>query len=233
MNSTSYEVRRGELETYFDKTAADAWAKLTSDKPVSRIRATVRAGRDQMRTTLLSSLPDDLRGQRVLDAGCGTGALAIEAARRGAQVVAIDLSTSLIELARERLPSDVGAGHIDFRVSDMLDASLGAFDWTVAMDSLIHYRGADMAEMIAQLAARSSKGVVFSFAPKTPLLSAMHFAGKAFPRADRAPAIEPIGEKDLRERLAKHPSLGDFKVGNSVRINSTFYTSQAMELLRA
>lgn len=29
----SYIERRGELETYFDRTAADTWAKLTSDAP--------------------------------------------------------------------------------------------------------------------------------------------------------------------------------------------------------
>ena len=80
----SYAERRGELEHYFDRTAADAWARLTSDAPVSRIRATVRAGRTEMRNTLLSWLPEDLTGARILDAGCGTGALAVEAARRGA-----------------------------------------------------------------------------------------------------------------------------------------------------
>ena len=59
----------------------------------------MRAGRDRMRATLLGWLPADLRDARLLDAGCGTGALAVEAARRGADVVAIDLSPTLVELA--------------------------------------------------------------------------------------------------------------------------------------
>ena len=84
MRTTSYQMRRSAIAHYFDRTAADAWARLTSDAPVSRIRATVRAGRDRMRATLLDWLPDDLRGQRLLDAGCGTGMLAVAAARRGA-----------------------------------------------------------------------------------------------------------------------------------------------------
>ena len=83
MYTLSYRNRRRELETYFDRTASETWARLTSDAPVSRIRATVRAGRDQMRAILLDTLPKDLTGRRVLDAGCGTGALAREAARRG------------------------------------------------------------------------------------------------------------------------------------------------------
>ena len=60
MSSGSYLERRGELETYFDRTAVEAWARLTSDAPVGRIRATVRAGRDRMRATLLDWLPTDL-----------------------------------------------------------------------------------------------------------------------------------------------------------------------------
>ena len=47
--ATSYQDRRSRLETYFDRTASKTWEQLTSDAPVSRIRATVRAGRDRMR----------------------------------------------------------------------------------------------------------------------------------------------------------------------------------------
>ena len=72
----------------------------------------------------MSRLPADLTGRRLLDAGCGTGALAVEAARRGADVVAVDVSPTLVQLARERLPRDLGAGSIDFRVGDMLDPRL-------------------------------------------------------------------------------------------------------------
>jgi magnesium-protoporphyrin O-methyltransferase len=51
MTDITYEQRRGQIENYFDRTAVAAWAKLTSDAPVGRIRASVRAGRDQMRST--------------------------------------------------------------------------------------------------------------------------------------------------------------------------------------
>ena len=49
MPTITYQERRGQLQTYFDRTAVDAWARLTSTAPVSKIRATVRAGRDEMR----------------------------------------------------------------------------------------------------------------------------------------------------------------------------------------
>ena len=64
MLSVSYLARRHQVENYFDRTAVEAWSRLTSDAPVGRIRATVRAGRDEMRRTLLDWLPTDLRGRR-------------------------------------------------------------------------------------------------------------------------------------------------------------------------
>lgn len=231
METASYLVRRGQLEQYFDRTAAHAWARLTSDGPVSRIRATVRAGRDRMCSTLLGYLPADLRGQRVLDAGCGTGALAVAAARRGAEVVAIDLSPTLVSLARERAPAIPGPGAIDFRVSDMLEPSLGQFEWIVAMDSLIHYDPDDMVEMIARLSARASRGVAFTFAPGTFLLRLMHLAGKLFPRGNRSPAIVPIPARVLRQRVSAHPGLQRATVARSERIDTAFYKSQAVQLL--
>ncbi|MDZ7813542.1 MAG: methyltransferase domain-containing protein [Ideonella sp.] len=109
--STGYQQRRGEIETYFDRTAVKAWERLTSTDPVGRIRSSVRAGRDQMRATLLGWLPADMHGMRLLDAGCGTGALALESAQRGAQVLAIDLSPTLVDIARERLPADLAGPH--------------------------------------------------------------------------------------------------------------------------
>lgn len=230
---TTYHQRRSEIETYFDRTAAAAWSRLTSDAPVSGIRATVRAGRDRMRATLLSQLPDDLRGLRILDAGCGTGALAVEAAKRGADVVAIDLSPTLVELAKERLPSHLGEGRITFLSGDMLDEKLGRFDHVVAMDSLIHYRLADMVDMIAGLAAKADRSLHFTFAPRTTALAAMHMVGKLFPRGDRSPGIVPHVHDKLSAALKHNERMQGWGFGRDQRIGSGFYISHAQELVRS
>jgi magnesium-protoporphyrin O-methyltransferase len=229
MSVMTYEQRRGEIQTYFDRTAADAWARLTSDAPVSGVRATVRAGRDSMRATLLQWLPEDLSGKRLLDAGCGTGALAVEAARRGADVVAIDLSPTLVNLARERAAAEL---NIEFRSGDML-ADMGVFDHVVGMDSLIHYDTPDMVAAVARLASRARASVLFTFAPRTPLLTVLHAVGKLFPRRDRAPAIEPVGADEVVRRLSRDPVLAGWRVARTQRIDTGFYKSQAVELVRA
>ena len=238
MAHTTYLERRDQIETYFDRTAAQAWERLTSTAPVGRIRATVRAGRDQMRGTLLSWLPQDMRGLSLLDAGCGTGALAMEAAQRGAEVVAIDLSPTLVQLARERhqsLPANGQGGSIHFTSGDMLDESLGHFDHVVAMDSLIHYDTPDIVAALERLSLRTRGSMLFTFAPRTPLLAAMHSVGRLFPRSDRSPALTPVAQPKLREGLsARIGSIGQggWKEGRSQRVASGFYTSQAWEWTR-
>src|SRR6056300_922248 len=161
MPSASYQARRDEIETYFDRTASDAWAALTSDAPVSRIRRTVRRGRDAMRETLLSWLPHDLSGSTLIDAGCGTGTLAIEAARRGAEVVAVDLSPTLVNLARERLRDLQEDLDVTFLVGDMRDLGLGCFDYAVAMDSIIHYDVSDGVQTLNAIAQQINCKMVF------------------------------------------------------------------------
>ena len=232
MTDITYEQRRGQIENYFDRTAAAAWAKLTSDAPVGRIRASVRAGRDQMRSTLVSWLGTDLRGKRILDAGCGTGALAVEAARLGAQVVAIDLSSTLVNLARERIPSDV-AHLVEFQSGDMLEKRLGHFDHVVAMDSIIHYQTEDAVEALAQLAERTSSSIVFTFAPRTPMLALMISVGRLLPRSDRAPWLEPMAEKSIAQLMKTHTSLTHWQCARSHKVSSGFYKSKAMEWVRA
>ena len=232
MDSPTYTSRRSQIEDYFDRTAVQAWEQLTSDAPVGRIRTTVRAGRNKMRGTLLSWLPEDLRGRRVLDAGCGTGALAVEAARRGADVVAIDLSPKLVDLARQRMPESLAHGSLDFRSGDMLDAALGKFDHVVAMDSIIHYETKDAVDALSRLAARTSTSIAFTFAPRTPMLAAMISIGRLLPRTNRAPWLEPMAKEKLLALMAQDAVLQTWQHSRDERVSSGFYKSQAMEWTR-
>ena len=232
MDPTTYTSRRSQIEDYFDRTAVQAWEQLTSDAPVGRIRTTVRAGRTKMRGTLLSWLPEDLQGRRILDAGCGTGALAVEAARRGADVVAIDLSPKLVELARQRMPAAFEHGSLDFRSGDMLDDKLGRFDHVVAMDSVIHYETKDAVAALSRLAVRTTTSIAFTFAPRTPLLAAMIAVGRLLPRSNRAPWLEPMAKDKLLQMMAADATLINWKHTRDERVSSGFYKSQAMEWTR-
>lgn len=67
-------------------------------------------------------------GQRVLDVGCGTGVVAVTAARRGAIVTGLDLTPALLERAREN--AEIAGVSIDWHEGDAenLPFGDGAFD---------------------------------------------------------------------------------------------------------
>lgn len=230
IESERYRTRRAWVQDHFDRGTAAAWAQLTSDARVGGVRTRVRAAREQMRATIGAWLPADLSGQRVLDAGCGTGPLSLELARRGAQVVAVDLAGRLLEVARERTPPEL-AGSIDFRIGDMLDAALGTFDHAVAMDSLIHYAVEDVVGALGELAPRVRRSLLFTFVPYTPVFALARALARVLPHAQRPPAVEPVSETVVRARLAAEPRLAGWCVTRTARVRGIFYRSQAVELL--
>lgn len=220
-----YTATRARVEHYFDRTATRTWERLTSDAPVSGVRATVRAGRDRMRALMLAQLPEDLRGARILDAGCGTGAMAVELAQRGADVVAVDISPALVDIAAKRMPANL-PGQITWIAGDMLEATDGGFDHALAMDSLIYYSAPDIAALLGRAAPRVSGKFVFTLPPRTPALMAMWRVGKLFPRADRSPVMIPQSTAGVAQALRDANIAG--RLREIEQVKSGFYFSGAL-----
>jgi SAM-dependent methyltransferase len=82
------------------------------------------------------SLAGDVRGLRVLDAGCGSGAHSAELINRGATVTGVDLSAGLLTIARERLGPDVPLHQAD--LNQPLPFPDHAFD-LVLSSLVLHY----------------------------------------------------------------------------------------------
>lgn len=215
-----YAATLTRVEDYFDNSATKVWERLTSDAPVSRIRQTVREGRDKMRALMLSRLPADLRGARVLDAGCGAGQMTAELAARGADVMAVDISPALVDIALARLPAE-HARRVSFASGDMT-ADHGRFDYVIAMDSLIYYGTKDITAALDRLGSRTDTAVVFTVAPKTAFLMAFWSMGKLFPRADRSPIMVPHAYATLNR------ATGD-RVTKIDRVSRGFYISECLE----
>lgn len=76
---------------------ADAYHRKARDSPHN----------SQYDRPALLALLGDVAGDRILDAGCGSGLYAEELLNRGAEVIAIDRSARLLEIARNRLGDGV------------------------------------------------------------------------------------------------------------------------------
>ena len=96
---------------------ADAYAEKVDTKPHNAYYE---------RPAMLSLLPD-LKGKRVLDAGCGPGAYAQALVAKGAQVVSIDISGRMLARASERLEKELAAGKVELQKVD-LSRPLTMFD---------------------------------------------------------------------------------------------------------
>ncbi len=144
-------------------------------------------------------------GMRILDVACGTGNTAIPAARKGAQVTAVDIATNLLEQARIRAQ---GEGlTIDFREGD---AEKLAFP-DASFDAVITMFGAMFAprpDLVAAELVRvcHPKGFIAmanwtpeGFVGKTFILTSRHV-----PPPPGMPAPVLWGKEDVvRERFAK------------------------------
>ena len=96
---------------------AEAYASVVDTKPHNAYYE---------RPATLSLLPE-VRGKRVLDAACGPGVYAEWLVTRGAEVVAIDVSPKMVELARRRLGETADVRHADVsKPLTFLDS--GSFD---------------------------------------------------------------------------------------------------------
>jgi len=100
----------------------DRWASVYDDED----NPLVRLEQEQFERVM-----SDVRGLRVLDAGCGTGRHALSLARCGAQVTAIDFSSGMLGKARAK----PGAEAVEFLQHDLqspLPFSDGQFDRVVS-----------------------------------------------------------------------------------------------------
>ena len=72
-------------------------------------------------------------GERILDLGCGTGALTAEIASRGAEVLGVDGSEEMVSRARERFPA------LRFEVLDARQLRFDAEFDAVFSNAVLHW----------------------------------------------------------------------------------------------
>jgi len=113
-------------------------------------------------------------GMRVLDVACGTGNLAIPAARRGAEVTGVDIATNLLEQARERAKAEGVNATFEEGDAEQLPYRDGQFDLVMSMFGAMFAPRPD--RVASELLRVCRTGGIIAMANWTP----DGFAGKLF-----------------------------------------------------
>jgi SAM-dependent methyltransferase len=151
-------------------------------------------GPGQTRTLILDGphlqLLGEVKGQRILDAGCGEGRFARMLAERGALVTGIDLSGRMLELAQaEEAKAPLGIEYIQLSMTDLAPLADESFDAVVAYLSILDVE--DFETALREVARVLKAGGRFMFSTVHPCFYPPDSSWEP-----RKPGTIPIFDKD-------------------------------------
>jgi SAM-dependent methyltransferase len=136
----------------------------------TRIAASMRESGE----TLVESL-GDVAGLDVLDLGCGDGTTALPAARRGANVLGVDIASNLVEAGNRRAQAE-GLDNCRFQegdASNLQDLVDDSFDLTVSIfGAMFAPRPFDVAKEMVRVTRPGGRIVMGNWIPNDPTLVA-------------------------------------------------------------
>jgi SAM-dependent methyltransferase len=131
-----------ERKRFYEQEVAESWDR-NADTWAEMVRRGWDVYREHFNNPAFFRFIGDLRGKRVLDAGCGEGYNTRLMARAGAGVVGVDISPRMIELAREEEKREpLGIRYEIASFSELGIFPGGSFDAVVSFMALMD--GADL-----------------------------------------------------------------------------------------
>ena len=154
---------------------------------------------------------------RVLDVACGTGNVAITAARRGAQVTGLDITPDMLEGARENA-AIAGVDDIEWREGDATDLPFEDDTFDVSLSCVGHMFANPPRAAASELLRVTRSGGRIAFTSWTPrsVVPAMAKTLQEYlpPNPDAPPPPFLWGDEDVvRERLTDGVSDLSFETG--------------------
>ena len=172
------------------------------------------------------------RGLKVLDLGCGDGTTALPAAKRGADVLGVDIASNLVE-AGNRRAREAGLTNLRFQEGDateLKDLADGSFDLVVTIfGAMFAPRPFDVAREMVRVTKPGGRIVMGNWIPGDPTLVAQILKiSSAYSPPPPAGSVSPMtwGIADqvierfvaagiAKDRIACEPDTFDFKASVS------------------
>lgn len=150
-------------------------------------------------------------GDRMLDVGCGTGVVAITAARRGARVTALDLTPELLERAREN--AQIAGVTVEYHEGDAESLPFGDGTFDVVVSQFGHMFAPRPEVAVAEMLRVLKPGGTIAFATWPPELyvgRSMALSSRYMPPPPGVPSPVLWGDPNvIRERFGDQ--VKDFK----------------------
>jgi 2-polyprenyl-3-methyl-5-hydroxy-6-metoxy-1,4-benzoquinol methylase len=181
----------------------DRWAEETATRLTPTARSVIERYRSQHRRRFAMEyryrLMGDLRGKRVLDAGCGDGINSVIFAALGAETTGIDISPGAIEVANKRAELDGVADRTTFVCAPLetADVEEHAFD-VVWVDAFLHHVLPDLETVLTKLRRWIKPGgMILMMEPVnfSPWLRRLRFAVAA--ESEHTPDERPLEQADF------------------------------------
>lgn len=215
------------------------FCSITALCPVlPQVQVDIREGHRQTVNKAVAAISggSNLSNKTVLDAGCGTGSLAIPLAQRNASnIVATDISEAMVaetqkaaagQGVNEVVKARVGDVEEDFTQSDN-DGQL--FDIVCCLDVMIHYPSQRVDAMVEALTRQCANTLVVSFAPETLAYWVLKRVGELAPGPSKATRAYLHREEDVERAINRH----GFRIVSRDMTATDFYFSRMLICERA
>lgn len=182
--------------TYADRDLAERFDRIRFGGPIGTYLL------ETQQRLLLDAVPSP-RGRRIVDVGTGTGRAALALAEAGAQVIGLDASREMLDVALRRA-ADAHV-EIQFDVADAHHLPLAdrSMDVAVSLRLLMHVP--DWRRCVAELCRVSSWRVILDFPARSSAAAIESYTRRV--RAKFGAKTEPyrlLAEADVQRELASH-----------------------------
>lgn len=152
----------------------------------------------------------DLKGKRVLEVGCGGGGNSVLLAKKGATVVAVDVSEAAIQAARQLAENNGVGSLVEFECTPFeLFESRAQFD-VIFGEAVLHHVLPELDNVLAKLVKLAKPGALFAFKEPVNIWPLWRKFRLALPIATTGtPDERPLEARELELVSSK---LGDFKI---------------------